>query len=138
MYIVLIIVAVLIGLGVFGVLKARGRETDPDLIDHHYFREQHRRAREPLAARPVDGEPLSASPPAGDSVAAPSVATTIWITLIFGIFGIIPAAIHSEQARTLGEPPGGYWFAFAATLIIWLIVGPMLLLRFFTLVQSTV
>ena len=44
---------------------------------------------------------------------APGIATTLVITLFFGIFGLIPAASASSKAKALGQPTGKYWAAFA-------------------------
>ncbi|WP_425954781.1 TIR domain-containing protein [Xylanimonas sp. McL0601] len=51
--------------------------------------------------------------------AVPSVATTVWITLFFGIFGVIPAAIHSSNAHQVGRSAARYWIAFLVIFCVW-------------------
>jgi len=48
----------------------------------------------------------------------PGVAIVVAITVLFGIFGIIPAAMRSDRARREGYSTGRYWTAFAVTLVI--------------------
>jgi hypothetical protein len=45
----------------------------------------------------------------------PSTATTIWITIFFGAFGLIPATIHTNRARDLGVRDNRYYKAFGWT-----------------------
>jgi len=49
---------------------------------------------------------------------APSIALTLVITLFFGLFGLIPAAVHTSTARTLGMPTRKYWMTFWLTLAV--------------------
>ncbi len=63
------------------------------------------------------------------------MALTVVITLFFGLFGLIPAAMGSNKAKALGQPSGKYWKAFGITfgalvvlavagvLIAWLALG---------------
>jgi len=48
---------------------------------------------------------------------APKILTTFWITFFFGIFGVIPAIIHSNQAHQMEKPVGVYWLTFFGTLL---------------------
>lgn len=48
--------------------------------------------------------------------AAPGIALTLVITLFFGLFGLIPAFMHSEEAKRNGYPTGKYWATFGITL----------------------
>ena len=41
----------------------------------------------------------------------PAVTTTVLITLFFGIFGLIPASIHSSRAQEYGQATIKYWQA---------------------------
>ncbi len=52
----------------------------------------------------------------------PAVTTTVLITLFFGIFGLIPASMHSSRAREYGQATNKYWQAF------WIVFGIQLLL----------
>lgn len=45
----------------------------------------------------------------------PSTTTTIWITIFFGVFGLIPATIHTNRARDLGVRDNRYYKAFGWT-----------------------
>ena len=63
----------------------------------------------------------------------PTVATTILITIFFGIFGLIPASMHTSRAREVGQPTNKYWAAFgwtaAASILLWIL--------FFTVIASS-
>ena len=48
--------------------------------------------------------------------------TTVLITQFFGIFGLIPASIHSSRAQEYGQATIKYWQAF------WIVFGIQLLL----------
>ncbi|WP_028048990.1 hypothetical protein [Cellulomonas sp. URHD0024] len=54
-----------------------------------------------------------ASAPVG---APPSTAVTILVTLLFGLYGLIPAAITSTNEAVAGRPTNRYWAAFGWTL----------------------
>lgn len=47
--------------------------------------------------------------------AVPSLAATILVTIFFGLFGLIPAAIHSQRATQMGQDGSRYWKAFGIT-----------------------
>jgi len=53
-------------------------------------------------------------------------ALTLVISLLFGIFGLIPAVIHSDCAKAIGAPTGKYWAAFlipmACATFFWVVV----------------
>jgi len=53
-----------------------------------------------------------------EAVEAPSIALTLIVSALFGIFGIIPAIIHSNAASRLGMPTGKYWGTFAICMLI--------------------
>lgn len=53
--------------------------------------------------------PPSVEPP-------PGLALTIVITLFFGLFGLIPAALAAGKARRAGHSEGRYWIAFGTSL----------------------
>ena len=55
------------------------------------------------------GRPLRFGPP-------PGLSTTIVITILFGLFGLIPAYLHSRKAEEGGYPSGRYWVAFGVSL----------------------
>ena len=52
-----------------------------------------------------------------EAVEAPSIALTLIISALFGIFGIIPAIIHSSAA-SMGLPTSKYWGTFAVCMVI--------------------
>src|SRR5664279_4471272 len=43
------------------------------------------------------------------AAALPSIWPTLLITFFFGIFGIIPAVMHTTRAREAGRPTNNYW-----------------------------
>jgi hypothetical protein len=49
------------------------------------------------------------------------------ITLFFGVFGAIPAAIHSQRARDRGASGKKYWITFAAVLAAWIALAAILI-----------
>lgn len=51
----------------------------------------------------------------------PSIALTVVITLLFGVFGAIPAATGSSKARALGQDGSKYWIAFALLMLLYLV-----------------
>ena len=54
--------------------------------------------------------------PVGRPPILPSLALTIVITIFFGIFGVIPAAVHAGQANQVGQSGARYWKAFGWTM----------------------
>ncbi len=67
------------------------------------------------------GSPLAApllSPGAARAPILPSLALTIVITALFGVFGVIPAAVHAGQANAVGQSGARYWKAFGWTFAI--------------------
>ena len=69
------------------------------------------------------------SPPYGNYQQPVAALLTIWptllITFFFGIFGLIPASIHTSRAREAGRPTNTYWAAFgwtmAASILLWVL-----------------
>ena len=67
------------------------------------------------------GSPLAAPtiiPVAVREPILPSLALTIVITALFGVFGVIPAAVHAGQANAAGHSGARYWKAFGWTFAI--------------------
>lgn len=60
----------------------------------------------------------------------PSLAPTVVVTALFGLFGVIPASVHAARARSIGWPGGRYWKAFGITLAVtWALwIGAIVLL----------
>jgi hypothetical protein len=56
----------------------------------------------------------------------PSRAATVVVTLFFGLFGLIPAAIATGHARGAGIRTGRYWSAFWWTLLVSFLVQLLL------------
>ena len=52
--------------------------------------------------------------PAGPLI--PAVTTTVVITILFGVFGAIPASMHTNRALTAGVRTSKYWKAFGITM----------------------
>jgi len=54
----------------------------------------------------------------------PSIALTVTITLIFGIFGLIPMFRHAKKARAMGRSDiagkyaRAFWITFAASFAV--------------------
>ena len=72
------------------------------------------------------GTPFTAwqGPPTGvDRPLLPSLALTIVITALFGLFGLIPAAVHSGQANQMGQSGTRYWKAFGWTFFASIMVS---------------
>ncbi len=71
----------------------------------------------------------------------PSVWTTVLVTFFFGIFGLIPASIHTSRARDAGRPTNTYWAAFgwtlAAGILLWVLVWVLLVVVIATSVRTT-
>jgi hypothetical protein len=67
----------------------------------------------------------------GDTFAAaaelPSRLPTVLITLFFGVFGLIPAAVATHHANAQGVTTSRYWAAFGWTLLVALLVVVLLL-----------
>jgi len=53
----------------------------------------------------------------------PAITTTVLITAFFGLFGLIPASLHTSRARDAGQPTNKYWQAFGWTFGIMLALG---------------
>lgn len=47
--------------------------------------------------------------------APPGLAATVIVTLLTGLFGLVPASLHASRAQQMGYPGGRYWKAFAIT-----------------------
>ena len=85
------------------------------------------------------GSPLSGGrqpwgPPASPQTAPalPSRRTTVLVTAVLGLFGLIPATRDSNRARELGDSGGRYFTAFgltfAATALAWACIAAVVLL----------
>jgi hypothetical protein len=62
----------------------------------------------------------------------PSRVPTVLVTLFFGLFGLIPAAVATSHARTIGINTGRYWAAFVWTLLASFVVWLLLVALIFT------
>jgi uncharacterized membrane protein YhaH (DUF805 family) len=55
----------------------------------------------------------------------PSLWPTLLVTFFFGIFGLIPAIMHTNKARDLGRSTPNYWIAFGcavvASIVLWVV-----------------
>ena len=77
----------------------------------------------PVPDRPPTWDPAYGTPPAK----TPSIALVLLITLFFGVFGAIPAAIHYQQARAQGASGKKYWITFAVVMAAWIAVAGVLI-----------
>lgn len=66
------------------------------------------------------GEDVPPLPPGWGSQDAPSVTPTVLVTLVTGLFGLIPAAGASGQARQQNLPTVPYWRAFGISMAVFL------------------
>lgn len=66
---------------------------------------------------------------------APSLWPTVVITFCFGAFGVIPAVLHSQEARQHGSSSGRYWVAFALAFAAGVLVWSLALLIIFSSVS---
>ena len=48
----------------------------------------------------------------------PSYTPTIVVTMLFGVFGLIPAVRHSRMARERGYSASGYWWSFWLPILV--------------------
>lgn len=66
----------------------------------------------------------------------PSAWPTGLVTFFFGIFGLIPAMRHSDQARSMGYPTQKYWIAFgcaiAGSILFWILFYVVFLVALFS------
>lgn len=91
------------------------------------------------APTPHSSYPAGAVPssPAGGP---PTLTLIIVITLLFGVFGVIPASLHASTAQRMGYPSGRYWKAFgwcfAASMAISIIVTVAVYLAVYAAVMS--
>ena len=58
----------------------------------------------------------------------PAITTTVLITYSFGLFGLIPASLHTSRARDAGQQTNKYWQAFGLTFGIMVAVGLLLII----------
>ena len=58
----------------------------------------------------------------------PVITTTVLITVFFGLFGLIPASLHTSRARDAGQQTNKYWQAFGLTFGIMVAVGLLLII----------
>lgn len=69
----------------------------------------------PVAA-PVAALPTPAA--AGTPAALPSLALTVVVTALFGVLGLVPAALHARRAERAGTTGRFYWEAFGTTFAV--------------------
>ncbi|MEE9963771.1 MAG: hypothetical protein K4304_01615 [Propionicimonas sp.] len=71
------------------------------------------------------------------AVAPPSLTATVLVTIFFGLFGLIPAAIHSQRANEMGQDGSRYWKAFGITIGIEIGVTILLYVLIFALAAAS-
>lgn len=72
-----------------------------------------------------------------DETLLPSAAPTVVITLFFGLFGLIPAAVATSHARAAGVSTNRYWAAFGWTLLMSFIAWVVLVVLVFGVVAGS-
>jgi hypothetical protein len=56
----------------------------------------------------------------------PSVWPVVIVTLLVGIFGVIPAALRSAKAKAMGASVGRYWWTFGGIMAGWVLLSVVL------------
>ena len=84
------------------------------------------------------GPPGYGPPPGYEPPGLPSTTTTIVITALFGLFGLIPASMHSKRAQAMGVPGTRYWKAFGITFAIAMTVYIALIAIMFSVLFAVV
>ena len=69
--------------------------------------------------------PEPSSPPT-PVVKVPSLGWTLVVTFLFGLFGLIPAFIHTAKARDLGAPTTKYWVTFGCVMAVNIVLFALL------------
>lgn len=65
----------------------------------------------------ASGNPVP-SPQTLPPATPPGLGWTVAITALFGLWGVLPAMLHSNRAQALGAPGGRYFKAFGLTLLV--------------------
>ncbi|MEI4273035.1 hypothetical protein TEK04_15005 [Klenkia sp. LSe6-5] len=71
----------------------------------------------PLAA-PSGLLPAATPSRAVAPVALPGCALTVVVTALFGLLGLVPAAVHASRAEQAGASGRVYWEAFGTTFAV--------------------
>lgn len=84
----------------------------------------------PPRSYPADPQPA----PRPQGLEPPGIALTVVITFLFGLWGLIPAAMGANRATELRRPSGRYWSAFGLTMLfnVLLVVGAVMAFILFT------
>jgi hypothetical protein len=92
-----------------------GDDPPPPLVGHNPYTDP----PVPVNSRvPQPLPPMHAAPQR-----IPGVGWTAVITFFFGIFGLIPAILHSNRAARAGASRTPYWVTFAVVVVISYVVG---------------
>jgi len=86
----------------------------------------HLELRDDLFDQPREATPLVPQPATSVSTYGtrlPGVGITVLVTLFLGLFGLIPATIHTNRAARMGAPTNRYWKAFGWTLAAGVLVA---------------
>lgn len=84
------------------------------------------------ARQPQRAAAAVVQPPTGR---VPSAKAAFWVTLIFGLWGLIPTVMHANEASRSGQSTGRYWQAFALGMVLNVVLGVVL---FFVLMAAMV
>lgn len=74
----------------------------------------------------------------GTVMAPPSLTATVLVTVFFGLFGLIPAAIHSQRANEMGQDGSRYWKAFGITMGIEIAASVLLIVFYIIILAAAV
>ncbi len=86
------------------------------------------RARQPREIAP-------ASDP--DRANWPTLTATVVITVLFGVFGVIPAYMHTEAVRKSGAATSRYWKAFGLTMVASVVAYILLIVGLFAILAAS-
>ena len=89
--------------------------TQPELWDNLFDQPREATPLTPQHLGPPGALPVTSASAPGPQL--PGVGTTVLVTLFLGLFGLIPATIHTNRAASMGAPTTRYWKAFGWTMV---------------------
>jgi hypothetical protein len=66
----------------------------------------------------------------------PPLTATILVTILFGVFGVIPAILHTDSVRKSGAATSRYWKAFGITMLASIVAYVLLVAGLFAIAAS--
>lgn len=92
----------------------------------------------PVPPPPAAPAAYRLNPPTAPAGQLPGLGWTIGITFFFGLFGLIPASMHSSRARQMGGDGGRYWKAFWLTMLVSFVLWIIVMIALFALFAAAV